>query len=195
MRHTHSDWQLEDDALIVKELLNAAKVLGFKPGALPAIADEDGHPDGAAAAAAAATGGSAYASMYVHDLRALLKGRDLSEEGRKAELVSRLVQDDAEQGNAGAGAGEVGGAGAGEEGELEEVVRRAHEGLRLRLQGVLRKYRDARAHKMRTIQFRRRKHRIIRELNTTTALEMKDYSGKLEARKCKQGTNENLGKN
>ena len=192
MRHTHSDRQLEDDAQIVKELLNAAEVLGFKPEALPEIADEDGHPDGAAAAAAAATGGSAYASMYVHDLRALLEGRGLSGEGRKDELVSRLVQDDEEEGNAGAGAGEVGGAGG--EGELEGVVRRAHEGLRLRLQGVLRKYRDARAHKMRTIQFRRRKHRIIRELNTTTALEMKDYSGKLEARKSKQGTSENLGK-
>ena len=47
---------------------------------------------------------------------------------------------------------------------------------------------------MRTIHFRRRKHRIIRDLNSTTALEMKDYSGKLEARKSKQGTSENLGK-
>ena len=46
---------------------------------------------------------------------------------------------------------------------------------------------------MRTINFRRRKDEIIRNLDATTALEMKDYSGKLEARKSKQGTSENLG--
>jgi hypothetical protein len=193
MRHTHTDVLLEDDERIVAEVLNAATVVGFKPEALPEVADEDSHPGGTAAAAAAATGGSAYASMYVHDLRALLRERKLSERGLKSELVSRLVQDDEDGGGAGAdeedGVGEVD-----EEDEVEEAVRRARDGLRQRLQGVLRKYREARAHKMRTIQFRRRKHRIIRELNATTALEMKDYSGKLEARKSKQGTSENLGK-
>ena len=58
---------------------------------------------------------------------------------------------------------------------------------------VLRKLKEARAHKMRTIDFRPRKDEIIRNLDATTALEMKDYSGKLEARKSKQGTSENLG--
>jgi len=80
----------------------------------------------------------------------------------------------------------------GEEMEQDERAR-LREGLRLRLKEVLLKFRKARAHKMRTIQFRRRKHRIIRDLDEVTALEMKDYSGKLEARKSRQGTSENLG--
>ena len=207
IRHYHPDVLLEDDTRIVAEMLNAASVVGFKPGALPELTDEDSHPGGATAATAAATGGSAYHGMYVADLRALLRERDLGGHGRKDELVSRLVQDDedkgggANAGGAGAGSadaamGDAGGAGVGgaDGGEVDEPVRRARDGLHQRLQGVLRKYREARAHKMRTIQFRRRKHRIIRELNATTALEMKDYSGKLEARKSKQGTSENLGK-
>ena len=80
-----------------------------------------------------------------------------------------------------------------EDGDNDEL-KRGLDGLRRRLNEVLRKHQEARAHKMRTIHFRRRKHDIIRDLDAVSALEMKDYSGKLEARKSKQGTSENLGK-
>ena len=156
MQHTHTDVQLEDAERIVQELVNAATVVGFKPEALPEVADEDGHPDGTTAAAAAVTGGSAYASMYVGDLRALLRSRKLSAHGLKSELISRLVQDDGDKGSAGADEEDE----VAEEDEVEEVVEveevgeavlRARDGLRQRLQDVLRKYLDGRAHKMRTI--------------------------------------------
>jgi hypothetical protein len=56
----------------------------------------------------------------------------------------------------------------------------------------LRDFEVLRAHKVRTVTFKQRKHKIIRELDAFTILEMKDYSGKLEARKSAQGTSEVL---
>jgi hypothetical protein len=47
----------------------------------------------------------------------------------------------------------------------------------------LRDFEVLRAHKARTVAFKQRKYRIIRDLDAFTILEMKNYSGKLEARK------------
>jgi len=157
--------------------------------------------------------------MLVAALRDLLASRGLSKQGVKAVLVDRLRVDDvvrqAAAAGGGGGGGGWGGAGAAaagddnndddgdemndddedeEEGKEDDKKKRGLDGLERRLNEVLRKYQEARAHKMRTIQFRRRKHDIIRDLDAFSALEMKDYSGKLEARKSKQGTSENLGK-
>ena len=189
MRHSHSDTLLEDDERIVEEVMNAARVVGLKPGVVAELPDEESHPGGGDAAAIE----NAYGSMYVADLRALLHERGLSGSGVKSLLVSRLQQDDEDQVGEGEAMAVQGGDGGGDD-DADEVERRALRGLEMRLKGVSRNYREAMAHKLRTIQFRRRKYQIIRDLNATTAIEMKDYSGKLEARKSLQGTSENLGK-
>ena len=59
--------------------------------------------------------------------------------------------------------------------------------------GRFRGFERLQAHKVRTIAFKRRKHKIISEMDNSTVMEMKDYSGKVEARKSAQGTSENLG--
>ena len=62
-----------------------------------------------------------------------------------------------------------------EEGGVSDEVKRGLDGLRRRLDEVLRKHKEAHAHKMRTIHFRRRKDGIIHTLDSVSALEMKDY--------------------
>jgi hypothetical protein len=50
------------------------------------------------------------------------------------------------------------------------------------LRDRLRDFEVLRAQKVRTVAFKQRKYEIIRALDALTVLEMKDYSGKLEAR-------------
>ena len=137
-RHNHTDVQLEDDERIVEELLNAARVVGFKPGAVAELTDEQSHPGGGDAAAIE----DHYGSMYVRDLRALLRGRKLSDKGGIGDLVQRLRGDD-ERMKAGGGDDDDD---DDDDDDADEAARRAREGLQARLKEVLRKYREARAH-------------------------------------------------
>jgi hypothetical protein len=57
----------------------------------------------------------------------------------------------------------------------------------------LRDFEGLRAQKVRTVPFKRHKHKAIRESDACAILAVKDYSGKLEARKSAQGTSEILG--
>jgi len=80
-----------------------------------------------------------------------------------------------------------------EEDNDERRQKSARSGFRQRLRGRIKNLERLRGHKVRTYYFARRKQDLIRSLDFFTAFEMKDYSGKLETRKSKQGTSEGLG--
>ena len=70
----------------------------------------------------------------------------------------------------------------------------ALDGLRARLRHIVRNLELLRAHKIRTVKLRTVRKDVLDDLNLETVLEWKDYMGKLDARKSKQGTSENLGR-
>ena len=70
----------------------------------------------------------------------------------------------------------------------------ALDGLRARLRHIVRNLELLRAHKVRTVKLRTVRKNILDDLDFETVLEWKDYMGKLDARKSKQGTSENLGR-
>ena len=71
---------------------------------------------------------------------------------------------------------------------------KALDGLRARLRHILHNLEQLRAHKVRTVKLKEIRKDQLRDLDHYSVLEWKDYIGKLEARKSKQGTSENLGR-
>jgi hypothetical protein len=78
--------------------------------------------------------------------------------------------------------------------EAMKLQEQARHGARARLRHISQNLLKLCAHKMRTVKFRKVRKEQLENLDAYTVMEWKDYMGKLEARKSKQGTSENLGR-
>ena len=76
----------------------------------------------------------------------------------------------------------------------ERLQQQAQAGAQARLRHLIRNKDQLRAHKVRTVKLRELRKEQLMNLDAETAMEWKDYMGKLEARKSMQGTSENLGR-
>ena len=98
--------------------------------------------------------------------------------------------------------GTTNGGGRGDDDEVDEEKiemegmgsAHANKGLKARLESTRANLELAFAHKMRTHVLAKSKPRTLETLDHCTVLALKDYMGKLEARKINQGTAENMGK-